>query len=309
MIANTGYWTFFSRPGSWDIDSFLSSGESPEGDHTVKPRKATEFKEGQLGLLRVLIDKRTVADRNGAPKSSPGVYAIVQITGAAAIVPPFAPQWFASGSRYAEDQLRVRLTVIRNFKSAPIPLSELETVGDAPLLKPREGVACAPLQEEAFLKLCDRWGGGGDSIAREVAKTEAPTNWATIQKWERRYADAAPLVKQALSRRIERGPIGIWVKSFCKHRCCVCEAQHLNPFSFLTSSGNPYAEVHHVMPVSTGVAGALTASNCIVLCANHHRQAHYGVGSIRTDGPTRFVFDFDGKSVEISRTVVPSESS
>ena len=59
-------------------------------------------------------------------------------------------------------------------------------------------------------------------------------------------------------------------------KCQVCDALENNPIGFLKKNGEPYVEAHHVMPVSTQEIGSLSASNVMTVCANHHRQLHYG---------------------------------
>lgn len=44
--------------------------------------------------------------------------------------------------------------------------------------------------------------------------------------------------------------------------------------SFLSRRGEPYLEAHHV--ISLASAGKDRPSNVIALCANHHREAHFG---------------------------------
>ncbi|AWV01316.1 hypothetical protein DM992_11800 [Burkholderia sp. JP2-270] len=40
------------------------------------------------------------------------------------------------------------------------------------------------------------------------------------------------------------------------------------------STGRPYLEVHHVLPLAQG--GHDTVANAIALCPNCHREQHYG---------------------------------
>ncbi len=43
---------------------------------------------------------------------------------------------------------------------------------------------------------------------------------------------------------------------------------------FQTSTGQIYLESHHVTPLCEG--GTDKVSNVVALCANHHREAHFG---------------------------------
>lgn len=51
------------------------------------------------------------------------------------------------------------------------------------------------------------------------------------------------------------------------YTCQICH------FTFEKKNGHPYAEVHHIVPVSEG--GDDVQDNLLVLCSNHHRQLHF----------------------------------
>lgn len=93
---------------------------------------------------------------------------------------------------------------------------------------------------------------------------------------ERKYLHASPEVKTRVSKSIERGSVGRLVKKMTGFKCQVCAALGHDPIGFLKKGGEPYVEAHHVMPVSTKQVGSLSASNVMTVCANHHRQLHYG---------------------------------
>ncbi|MCX2869474.1 HNH endonuclease signature motif containing protein [Kluyvera cryocrescens] len=79
-----------------------------------------------------------------------------------------------------------------------------------------------------------------------------------------------PISAERVQKVYFRDPaVKAWVlqqsKGFCEH--CGKSA----PFSII--GGDPYLEVHHVIPLSA--AGADTISNCVALCPNCHRAFHY----------------------------------
>jgi len=45
---------------------------------------------------------------------------------------------------------------------------------------------------------------------------------------------------------------------------------------FKKKNGELYVEAHHVMPVSKSKSDRFPASNVLTLCANHHREVHFG---------------------------------
>ena len=92
------------------------------------------------------------------------------------------------------------------------------------------------------------------------------------------------------------------VKQANGFKCQLREALGLNPIGFLKKDGQPYVEAHHVMPVSKTEVGSLAASNVMTLCANHHRQMHYGEIEIVIAEKT-FDLAVGGKQVKIPRLV------
>jgi predicted HNH restriction endonuclease len=114
-----------------------------------------------------------------------------------------------------------------------------------------------------------------------------------IAALEERYRSADTKVKTKVSTFIERGTIGEKVKKANGYKCQICEALGLDPVGFRKRNGDTYIEAHHVQQVSTRGAGVLAPSNIMTLCANHHRQMHFGRVSVvpEEDG---FEVDLDG---------------
>jgi predicted restriction endonuclease len=125
----------------------------------------------------------------------------------------------------------------------------------------------------------------------------APDNIATL---ERKFIHASPEVKQRLSRYIERGRVGSQVKRALGFKCQICEALGRQPLGFLKTNGEPYVEAHHVMPVSERQVGSLAVSNIMVVCANHHRQMHYGGINVEI-GESTFDFTIEERMLNIRR--------
>jgi predicted restriction endonuclease len=133
----------------------------------------------------------------------------------------------------------------------------------------------------------------------------APEPADSLAELERKYAGASPEVKEAISRRIERGPVAEKVKEATGHRCQVCLALGLAPIAFLKKDGQPYVEAHHVTFVSRLEPGTLGPSNIITVCPNHHRQLHYGNADLVSCTVGEFVFRLDGAEVRVPRVTVP----
>ncbi|WP_417417649.1 HNH endonuclease [Hoeflea sp.] len=123
---------------------------------------------------------------------------------------------------------------------------------------------------------------------------------AKMADLERQALGETPKAKLKTSVAIERGPIGKAVKKANGYKCQICMAQGANPLSFLKKNGIPYVEAHHVTPVSELQIGSLAASNIMTLCANHHKQMHYGDVSVEICENT-FEVQLDGESLTLKR--------
>lgn len=124
---------------------------------------------------------------------------------------------------------------------------------------------------------------------------------AKVAELERKALNETPEARTKTSVVIERGPIGNAVKKANGHKCQVCEALGLAPHSFLKRNGVPYVEAHHVVPVSDLQIGSLAATNILTVCANHHRQLHYGNVSVEIR-ELDFAIDIDGQRILVRRS-------
>ena len=74
--VSPGYWVFVCNPKKWAIDRFLA--ERIERDTWgIRPADRQRFASGQLALIRVGVDRRTNAERQGRPLE-PGIYALCE---------------------------------------------------------------------------------------------------------------------------------------------------------------------------------------------------------------------------------------
>ncbi len=121
---------------------------------------------------------------------------------------------------------------------------------------------------------------------------------------ERQALGETPKAKLKTSVTIERGPIGKAVKKANGYQCQICNALGANPLSFLKRNGIPYVEAHHVTPVAELQIGSLAASNIMTLCANHHRQLHYGDVAVVIEEST-FIVNLDGQTISLARASLP----
>jgi|SRR5665647_294101 len=67
------------------------------------------------------------------------------------------------------------------------------------------------------------------------------------------------------------------------------------------NNGNHYIETHHVEQVSTLKKGVLSISNLMTVCANHHRQLHYGQSEIIGQTEHYFIFKLDDREIQVRK--------
>lgn len=122
-----------------------------------------------------------------------------------------------------------------------------------------------------------------------------------INELENKMKNQPPETKQRISSYIERGSIANKVKEITGYKCLVCEALGESPFSFFKKNGKYYVETHHVEQVSTLKKGVLSVSNLMTVCANHHRQLHYGQSEIISQTEKYFTFKIDKKTIRVPK--------
>ncbi|WP_408916999.1 HNH endonuclease [Caldifermentibacillus hisashii] len=81
----------------------------------------------------------------------------------------------------------------------------------------------------------------------------------------------------------------------------ICETLGLNPYSFKKRNGEYYIENHHVIPRAKLESGSLSTNNLLTVCANHHRQIHYGNVELLENTNDYFVYSIDGKNIKIKK--------
>ncbi|ANM18244.1 PUA-like domain-containing protein [Rhizobium sp. N541] len=273
--AEGRYWVFVCNPKKWAIDKFLAS-ETEVDQWGVRPSDRDFFAPGQLGIVRVGVDKRSTAERKGSEPLQAGIYALCAVESEAFDGTGARDEYWAEGEAREPGWPTVRLRYLRNYSSKPLTIERLRT--ELPMLSPLvlDGFQASsfPIATGDFQAIMSLIEEDFDEVSiAPHATADTPEDVETLEK---RYMFASPEVRRRVSKFIERGPVGAAVKKANEYKCQLCEALGHNPLSFLKKNGTPYVEAHHVMPVSTRRVGVLSASNVMTLCANHHREMHYG---------------------------------
>lgn len=209
------------------------------------------------------------------------------------VVEHFTNAWSQEGRNWSFPVPNMRLAA-QSFRWSDAIFDEIRV--NARLLP---GQAAIPWSKEIVVRedAVRHWAEG-------LRKTSAPTPQDPaeddLSETERKLLDQAPAVRQRVSRMIERGTIGARLKRTNGFKCQICEVLGMEPVGFIKADGEPYVEAHHATPVSALEVGSLSATNIMILCANHHRQMHYGTVKIERT-LALFILTLDGKRIEIRR--------
>ncbi len=190
--------------------------------------------------------------------------------------------------------------MLGNFVGQPVPAQTLPTDADFDHIRHPLRAATILLSPAAFGTILEK----GRADLLELNAIRLTANAAGVTALERQAENLDPQIRERLSRVIEREPVGDRVKSARGYKCQICEAKGLHPHAFVKRDGSPYAEAHHVQPVSKLIAGSLGRQNIMVLCPNHHRQAHYGSFEVLEESSTDWVLSVDSERLHIERAAL-----
>lgn len=296
----TNYWTFFCSPKKWEIDKFLST--NVEYDlYSVNDWYKNDVKPGQLAVIKVGLDKRNKNELQGKKKLKPGIYAVVEILD----IPKLSKEdseFYIDSKEQDKEKLRVKIRYLKNLLDKPLlleTLKESEIINQDKYLIEGFQRSNMPLRKDAFKEIINLIDGGLEIFSNiEPEKTE---DYEQIKNLELKYLNASPEVKYKISKTIERGAISKEFKKINDYKCQVCEALGKHPYSFCRKNGNPYVEVHHIMPVSNLSEGSLGIVNLITVCANHHRELHYGNVEIKENTSSLLILSIGKETIQIEK--------
>lgn len=299
--AEEPFWVLVCNPQKWAIDAFLARGIEVDS-WGVRPSDKDRFKPGQLAIIRVGQDRRSKAEREGRPPLEPGIYALCQVLTEPYPATGASDEFWSPGSEREPGWPTVGIRYLRTFLDKPLPIETLKAQVPHVSRQLLDGFQAStfPISGEDFRAVTALLG------VSEVDLPDAanvPGLAKSLADIEDKYRDASPEVKERQSRYIERGPVGAKVKKLNSFKCQICDALGHHPHAFLKPNGEPYVEAHHVMPVSKLEKGSLHAANIMTLCANHHRQLHFGGVEVEiTD--KHFTLEVGGVRISIPRPAV-----
>jgi predicted HNH restriction endonuclease len=298
-FAGVPYWTFVCNPRKWAIDSFLEK-QIEHDTWGIRPSDQARFAPGQLGLVRVGVDRRSIEERSGKPPLEAGIYAVCEVESEVFSGTGANDEHWADGASREPGWPTVRIRYVRTYLGKPLTIESLRTQAPelSPLILNGFQAASFPISTEDFHRIIDLLDEDiVEIVTQGSVQDEANNDLAAL---EEKYRGASPEVKERVSKYVERGAIGNRVKKALKHRCQICTALGRDPIAFKKKNGELYAEAHHVMPIAKLKTGSLGPSNIMVVCANHHRQLHYGGVSVIIKDKT-FEMRIDEIEVSIER--------
>ncbi len=312
-LPPTGYWVFVCNRSQWRADDWLALNE-PELLYKISKHNRFEFNVGEFGLLRA-------NSRPGAAKAlndrarDPCILAVFEVIGQPRFVVETDTRHLVRPDE-AKPAWRVPVRMIANLHHKPILAADLPNSAAFQYIHHPLQTSTIPMAREAFNDVIRRAGvslGAQDAASDEAkwlgAKNPLNETPGGVAFLEDRYANAAPEVRRKLSRWIERGSVGLRVKNLRKGRCQICEVLGVSPVAFVDRNNVPYSEAHHIIPVATRERGALSHLNIMVLCPNHHRQAHYGVFEVTDNTSDCWRVSVDGISCVIQKTKILGDGS
>ena len=146
---------------------------------------------------------------------------------------------------------------------------------------------------------------GESEVEADESVVSATKTWGDLWRLETDLLHLSPTRRAFISKRIERGRFGDLLKIANGHKCQLCEALGMSAHTFKKTNGTWYVEAHHIVPVSKGVVGSLGFANIITVCANHHRELHYGNVPWRDRG-SAFEFTLNDRKISVAKFAPPT---
>jgi hypothetical protein len=234
MADQRHFWAFVCDPARWAIDDFLRSDKVEDvwGVDRLAKHQNSDFHEGQLAIVRVLQDKRSLEQLHGNQRLRPGIYALCEI-----LSPVFPrsgnPDEYSYGTPvHPEGWPTVRVRYIRSYLNDPLLIEDLRR--DAPALDAR--VLQGPRRSSIKLKQDDFWTIKTLLDEREADERDAlDTHDPALSETERAALSKARIGQgQFRSALLER-----WKRACAVTGCevgAILRASHMKPWCVSTNS-------------------------------------------------------------------------
>jgi predicted RNA-binding protein with PUA-like domain len=235
-LPEAPYWVFVCNPKRWAIDRFLERGIERD-TWGVRKHDRHRFAPGQLAIVRVGVDRRSAKQRKGKPPLASGIYALCEIESEAFPSTGAADEYWSPNEKPQFGKPTVRIRYLRSYPTAPLTIERLRA--EYPklsklLLNGFQG-SSFPISADDFHAVMELLGEDAETLP-DIASTAIDVG-KTLTELEKKYRTASPEVKEGISRRLERGPIGELVKKANSYKCQLCMALGQNPIGFAKKKG------------------------------------------------------------------------
>lgn len=297
------YWLFNCNPKIWEIDEFLNSG-TIYSTWKINEAHRNKIKKGDLGFIRVGLDKRTKKQLNGRHKLERGIYAIVEVTRNPEILDDKSDPYWLIPEKKNEIVWRAPIKYLENLLDNPILIENFtradEIIKTTAIIKGQQTIT-AEVPKSDFDIIIENCNLNIKSL--DILSSEELLDITDIERLELKYQNSTPRIKERISKQIERGEISKAIKKFYNYECLICKTLGLPAKGFLKKNQVPYIETHHFFPVSTLKEGCLGHKNLMTLCANHHREIHYGMIESLKSNDTHFIIKMGNEILKIEKKV------
>ncbi len=148
------------NPRKWEADRFLRSGLQEDSWRMIPYQRRWDwFEAGQLAVIRVGKDNRTLQELAGRPRLQPGIYALVELTHPPALLPPTQPNFYLATVPRAQLTVpRIRIRLVENLLDRPLLLDKLRNepeIQEDPYLIRGQQASLMPLHPLAFRRILE----------------------------------------------------------------------------------------------------------------------------------------------------------
>ncbi|MGB9150014.1 MAG: EVE domain-containing protein [Burkholderiales bacterium] len=171
------YWVFVCNPKKWAIDQFLER-QIERDTWGVRPSDRARFAPGQLGIIRVGVDRRTVAERKGSPALKPGIYGLCEVESKVFEGSGASDKFWAPGNSRQAGWPTVEIRYLKTYRLTPLTIEKLraERPGVSQLLLNGFQAASFPISANDFYSVIELLGENLDDLPLLTDHSEATSN-------------------------------------------------------------------------------------------------------------------------------------
>lgn len=210
LAEETPYWVFVCNPKKWAIDKFFESGIRQDS-WGIRPADQDRCAPGQLAIIRVGNDGRTLEGLNGRPRMEAGIYALCEVESKPYDGTGSIDDFWTPGEQHEPGKPTVKIRYLKSYENDPLTIENLRKL--APdlnhLLLNGHQASSFPISSKDFHRVMALLEENPEDL---LNYQQTSVTIDTLADLDKRYKNASPEVKERISRSIERGPIGNEVK-------------------------------------------------------------------------------------------------